>query len=73
VGGVFPAVALRSTAGYAHLAPCGAKIGKTKNQKIFVTLQLPNPNNSAPDNIALRTALALQPLFIKFPLGTIDK
>jgi hypothetical protein len=29
---------------------------------------LPLPNNSVLDNIALRTALALQPLFIKFPL-----
>jgi hypothetical protein len=38
---------------------------KVKNN---VTIQLSNPNNSALDNIALRTALSLQPLFIKFPL-----
>jgi hypothetical protein len=38
------------------------------NQTIFVTIQLPNPNNSALDNIVLLTALPLQPLFIKFPL-----
>jgi hypothetical protein len=29
---------------------------------------LPTPNNSALDNIALRTASASQPLFIQFPL-----
>jgi hypothetical protein len=29
---------------------------------------LPKPNNSAPDNIALRTILVLRPLFIKLPL-----
>jgi hypothetical protein len=34
----------------------------------FATIQLPNLNNSVLDNIALRTALTLQPLFIKFPL-----
>jgi hypothetical protein len=34
----------------------------------FVTIQLPNPNNSVPDNIDFRTALALHPLFIQFPL-----
>jgi hypothetical protein len=28
----------RSTAGYAHLAPCGAKDMKTKNQQIFYKL-----------------------------------
>jgi hypothetical protein len=38
------------------------------SRKFSVTIQLPNANNSVPDNIALRTALALQPLFIKFPL-----
>jgi hypothetical protein len=38
-------------------------------QKIlFVTIQFPNLNNSVLDNIALRTALALPPLFIQFPL-----
>jgi hypothetical protein len=36
--------------------------------KKTLTIQLPNPNNSALDNIALRMALPLQPLFIKFPL-----
>jgi hypothetical protein len=36
--------------------------------KKTVTIQLPNFNNSALDNISLRTALLLQPLFIKFPL-----
>jgi hypothetical protein len=35
---------------------------------ILVTIQLPNTNNSILDNIVLRTALVLQPLFIKFPL-----
>jgi hypothetical protein len=34
----------------------------------IVTIQLSNLNNSVLDNIALRTVLALQPLFIKFPL-----
>ncbi|MDR1291008.1 MAG: hypothetical protein LBK06_07400 [Planctomycetaceae bacterium] len=33
VGGSFPAVALRYTAGYAHLAPSGAKI-----EKLVITL-----------------------------------
>jgi hypothetical protein len=33
-----------------------------------ITIQLPKPNNSALDNIALRIALGLQPLFVKFPL-----
>jgi hypothetical protein len=28
---------------------------------------LPKPNKSAPDTIVFRTALLLQPLFIKFP------
>jgi hypothetical protein len=37
-------------------------------QMLIVTIRFPNPNNSALDNIALRTVLALQPLFIKFPL-----
>jgi hypothetical protein len=35
---------------------------------LFVTIQLLNPNNSALDNIALRTASSIQPLFIQFPL-----
>jgi hypothetical protein len=36
---------------------------------VLITIQLPNPNNSALYSIIdLRTALALQPLFIKFPL-----
>jgi hypothetical protein len=36
--------------------------------KKIVTIQLLKPNNSALDNIALRTASSIQPLFIKFPL-----
>jgi hypothetical protein len=36
--------------------------------KDIVTIQLLKPNNSVLDNIALRTASSIQPLFIQFPL-----
>jgi hypothetical protein len=41
---------------------------KRKDKIKKVTIQLHNTNNASLDNIALRTALTLQPLFIKFPL-----
>jgi hypothetical protein len=40
-------------------------LSRTFSRSLF---PLPKPNNFAMDNIALRTALSLPPLFIKFPL-----
>jgi hypothetical protein len=53
---------------FRRIVFCKGQKGQRVYSRNFATIQLSQPDNSALDNIALRTVLALRPLFIKFPL-----